>query len=169
MEDASERTSNDLNEGPALRPAVAVRLLDGDRSSYRVTALVDSGSERTLAGAGVARSLAIDLEGCRETTLLIAGGSHRARFTTVRLQLFPDLTDQASPALVEWEAEVGFFENWTPPSWAVILGQRGFFDKFTVTMHRDVPAMAVDAYEVFDERYGTLYETRDDPQPRYQY
>ncbi|MBW3663200.1 MAG: hypothetical protein KY469_08890 [Actinobacteria bacterium] len=56
------------------------------------------------------------------------------------------------PPLTEWSAEVGFFTQWEPP-WGVVLGQQGFFDRFTVTMSRLALALALEDRDVFDARF----------------
>ena len=145
---------------------IAVRLMDRHRAP-RVAALVDSGSERTYAAPALARSIGVDLAGATEVTVRIGGGPQRVRFATVQLALFRDLLDDDDrEPLAEWEATVGFFNKWEPP-WSVVLGQRGFFDRFTVTMHRAVPALVVDRYEAFDEQFGRQIDEADNRQPRF--
>jgi hypothetical protein len=53
---------------------------------------------------------------------------------------------------VEWRADVGFIAAWEPP-WGLLLGQRSFFDRFTVTMSRYAQAFAVETIGTFDERF----------------
>lgn len=40
------------------------------------------------------------------------------------------------------------------PLFSVILDRVGFFDRFTVTIHRGAAALAVEVWEAFDERFG---------------
>jgi hypothetical protein len=54
---------------------------------------------------------------------------------------------------IEWEAEVGFPHYWGA-SWPVLLGQHGFFDRFTVSMHRSAALTVVEEWQAFDERFG---------------
>lgn len=56
---------------------------------------------------------------------------------------------------VQWEAQIGFFDKWPSPSWGAVLGQFGFFDRFTVTMSRQATMLAVQDWDEFDERFGT--------------
>lgn len=37
---------------------------------------------------------------------------------------------------------------------ALLLGQRGFFDQFTVTLSRFAQAFAIEPIETFDDRFG---------------
>jgi hypothetical protein len=62
---------------------------------------------------------------------------------------------------LEWQAPVGFFTQWEPP-WGLLLGQVGFFDRFTVTMSRLSQALALEAAEEFDHRFGVHME-REQP------
>jgi hypothetical protein len=54
---------------------------------------------------------------------------------------------------VEWQAEVGFLQQWRP-TWPMLVGQVGFFDQFTVTMSRFALQTAVEPAGAFDARYG---------------
>jgi len=165
VEDPADELSKALGRGAPLRPVVPVRLADVTPAP-RVAALVDSGSERTLASPVLARAIGVDLTDCPEGTIQIGGGPRLARFATVTIELYADLLDDESPSLDTWEAEVGFFDKWSP-AWAVVLGGVGFFDRYTVTMHRAASALVVEPWSAFDERFGTLFETVDDRQPRF--
>ena len=166
VEEPATETAELLGEPPALRPVVAVRLTD-HHPAPRVAALVDSGSERTYAAPALGRSIGVDLRDATEVSVRIGGGQQRVRFATVQLALFRDLLDDDDPTpLAEWEATVGFFNKWEPP-WSIVLGQRGFFDHFTVTMQRAVPALVVDSYDAFDEQFGVLIDEADNRQPRF--
>jgi hypothetical protein len=50
-----------------------------------------------------------------------------------------------------------FFTQWEPP-WGLLLGQIGFFDRFTVTMNRISQASALEAVDEFDRRFGVQIE-----------
>jgi hypothetical protein len=97
---------------------------------------------------------------------VVNGGGSTLRFVNVALQLYRDvLTDDEHP-LVEWEADVGFLRTWEP-TWAVLLGRDGFFDRFTVTMHGGIPAMVLERWGTFDERFGVQIEDAERRQPRF--
>lgn len=139
---------------PAIRPAVAVSVVAADgEESPKFLALVDSGSERTLAGPGLGRlaNLAY-VQPQRELTLHIGGAPRKTVFGEVTLRLYEHVRSVDEPPLAEWTAEVGFFKRWEPP-WGVVLGQRGFFDRFTVTMSRFAMALALEDRDAFDARY----------------
>jgi hypothetical protein len=113
-------------------------------------ALVDSGAERVLAAPGVARQIGVTPDGDHSTPLKIGGETRLVQPADVTLRLAPE---PGMPG-VEWQAEVGFFSEWTSAPWQVILGQVGFFDQFTVTFGRQALQLAIEEVEAFDQRYG---------------
>ena len=116
-----------------FRPVVPVPLSDGQPST--LGALVDSGSEHTLAAGWLAEDLGVDLDQSHDRLLLgIGGRSVEAVFADVELRLY---RDHASDEYVAWRTEVGFLMPWDA-EFFVILGQIGFYDQFTVTMNRRV-------------------------------
>jgi hypothetical protein len=128
--------------------------------------LIDSGSERTLASPTIARSIGVDLRDAPEGTVGVGGKTRTVRFATVNIEIYADLLNEDTRALDSWEAEVGFISSWEPP-WAIVLGGIGFFDRFTVTLHRAAAALVVENQGRFDDRFGPLYETVDNRQPRF--
>lgn len=125
----------------------------GPEDDLTAAALVDSGSENVLAAPGVARAVGVTPDPATEIELGIGGRGRRVRFADVTLRLNPPTGVEGPP--VEWAAEVGFFAEWEPP-WSVVLGQKGFFDQFTVTIHRAARAVAIEPLDAFDQRFGTL-------------
>lgn len=133
-----------------LRPLVQCRL-SAREANERTWALIDSGSEYTLAMRWVAQVVGVEPDKDREIVLGIGGENVRVRFADITLHLGP--MSHSEGDWVEWQAEVGFVERWRA-SWPVLLGQRGFFDQFTVTMNRSAQALAITALNEFDQRYG---------------
>jgi hypothetical protein len=134
-----------------LRPIVSIRLRGEDVSAAAV-ALVDSGSEHILAAPWLVSDAKVELARPKfETELGIGGGTPLLKFVdlAVRLQ-HPDGDDDH---YAEWTAEVGFSEKWTAP-WPILLGQVGFFDAFTVSMHRSAALTVIEEWGRFDERFG---------------
>jgi hypothetical protein len=129
-------------------------------------ALMDSGSERCFASPALARSLRLDLRDVPSAVIGLGGGARRVQFVTVTLQLFESMLNNEDSPISEWQADVAFLSNWDPP-WAVLLGRDGFFDQFTVTMHGGVPAVMLEPWETFDERFGLQIEEADNSQPRF--
>jgi hypothetical protein len=96
----------------------------------------------------------------RDVVLGIGGTCVKTRFVDLRVRLLaPGGTDED---FIEWEAEAGFLDFWRP-TFPMLMGQDGFFDKFTVTMSNFALLTAVELPEVFDERFGVPPA----PQPSY--
>jgi hypothetical protein len=112
---------------------------------------VDSGAERVLAAPGVARQIGVTPDRDDATPLKIGGETRLVHPADVTLRLAPE------PGLPgwEWQAEVGFFSEWTSAPWQVLLGQVGFFDQFTVIFSRSTLQLAIEHTEGFDKRYST--------------
>lgn len=141
-----------------LRPIVSARLRGNDMSTP-VLALVDSGSEHILAAPWLASDTAVDLTKPKYVTeIAVAGGTPEITFVDLHVRLqHPDGDDEH---YLEWEAEVGFPNYWRAP-WPMLLGQHGFFDTFTVSMHRSAALTVIEPWERFDERFGIEYSEAD--------
>ena len=121
-----------------FRPVVPVRLSPVQPSA--LVALVDSGSEHTLAARWLADDLDIDLSRSQDRLRLgIGGRSVEATFVQVELRLY---RDHGSDDHITWYTDVGFIEPWDAEFY-LILGQIGFYDQFTVTMNRRLLSVVV--------------------------
>lgn len=146
-----------------LRPLVQVAV-EGPRDSTRVWALVDSGCEHVLVAPWIARLTGIATDPDRWIPLGIAGSTVRVEFGHTLLKLPPPEDIAGQPA--EWECEVGVVKEWRA-TWGIVLGQVGFFDRFTVTMHRSAQATAIEGHGTFDARFGIVYQDQPDQLPRF--
>lgn len=147
-----------------LRPIVSTRLVGADISTP-VLALVDSGSEHILAAPWLASDVAADLTQPRFVrTIWIAGGNPEVKFVDLRIRLQSPSGDDDD--FIEWEAEVGFVDHWRAP-WPLLLGQYGFFNQFTVSMHRSAGLTIVEDWTTFDERFGVEPNQADDRRRRF--
>jgi len=140
----------------------------GPDVSTPVAALVDSGSEHVLAAPWLANDVAVDLTNPKfVSTIWIAGGNPEVKFVDLSIRLqHPNGDDDC---YVEWEAEVGFVDNWRAP-WPALLGQHGFFDRFTVSMHRSAALTIIEDWGAFDSRFGVQPGEADEHRaaPRFQ-
>lgn len=134
-----------------LRPIVSVQLVGADLS-VPVKAFVDSGSEHVLAARWLPSDAKADLRHAQHARRLGIGGDNpEVSFIDMRIRLLhPDGDDDQ---FIEWEAEVGFPEQWRAP-WPMLLGQHGFFDQFTVTMHCSAALTVIEEWGAFDDRFG---------------
>jgi hypothetical protein len=169
------RTGNSfLRDRPLLRPSVWVRLAKYEARTQVHRALVDSGADHILAPEWLALQIGVDPDESRETKIRIGGQARMVRFANVTVHLCPPGMDpstsadhEAEDVAIEWEAEVGFFMHWQDPPWLVILGQTGFFDRFTVTMSRLSQCVAIAPRDDFDQRFGIPPHMPDDRPPRF--
>lgn len=144
-----------------LRPLVEARIIGDATSSNRVAALIDSGSDYTLAAPILALEAGIDTRSGIRTRVRVGGAPRDIAVVDATIRLCdPSLKDAeggcAQSNAFEWEAEVGFFEKWDDPPFSLILGQIGFYDRFTVVMSRFAQGLALEPLEEFDRRYGPL-------------
>lgn len=133
-----------------LRPMVPIRL-SGLAISDR--GLIDSGSDHTLIAPYIARALGCGTAEPGEGFLLAVGGQRQwVTPVAANLELMPP---DGGGVGVRWDCEAFVLSEW-PASFGVLLGGRGFIDRFTVTMHRGVQAFAVDEYDSPERRFGTM-------------
>lgn len=132
-----------------LRPIVSVRV---GASDLVQRGLVDTGSDHILIAPFLGRELGLRPVDADDGFVIGVGGGHqRVRPETVQLELLPP---NGEPPGICWEAPVHVVSQWQP-DFAVLLGARGFMDRFTVTFHRGVQAFAVDQ----DDRFERVYES----------
>lgn len=143
-------------DGPRLerivhRPIVPVALV-GTEATDGQYACVDSGCAHILAAPWLAHSAGVEPNSSNRVIDLGIGGTVvKTRFVDMRVRLLaPDGDDDH---FVEYETEVGFFDNWKP-TFTILLGQVGFLDQFTVTMSQFAKLTAVEPVETFDDRFG---------------
>lgn len=147
-----------VEDGPRLdqvvhRPIVSTALVGPTGEvSDGLYALVDSGCSHVLAAPWVAHAAGVDPKKSDRTLQLGIGGSAvSVRFVDLRVRLLaPGGTDEQ---FIEWETEVGFFDQWKP-TFQMILGQRGFIDQFTVSMSQFSLVTAIEEREMFDRGFG---------------
>jgi hypothetical protein len=146
-----------------LRPIVSARLVGGDLSSP-VKALVDSGCEHVLAAPWMASDANVSLDSPKYSINLgIGGDSPLVRFVDVGIRLLHPEGDDDQ--FIEWEAEVSFPDMWRA-AWPMLLGQHGFFDRFTVSMHRSAALTVIEEWDQFDKRFGIETKESDLHTPR---
>lgn len=135
-----------------LRPTVSAALVAADLGGPTVT-LVDSGCEHVLVAPWVAQDAAVDLQHPKfEDELGIGGGWVKVSYFDLAIRLFyPGGSDDQ---YLQWETEIGVLNGkWSAP-WGILLGQYGFLDHFTVSMHRSAALTVVEDWSEFDRRFG---------------
>ena len=132
-----------------LRPLVEVRVI-GPVDDERAFALVDSGTEYTLIQRWIAQAIGIDGDHDQEIPLGIAGETLRVSPADVDFSFGPSTVGENQWA--RWSTTVGVVDHWKA-QWPIVLGQRGFFDAFTVTMSRHAQMLAINERDRFDEQF----------------
>ncbi len=141
-----------------MRPIVPITLVGNDDLTVSAYALVDSGCEHVLVSQGLARSVALESKGSqREIRLGIGGKTVRVSFLDATLRLHPDGGED--DVYEEWHTEVGLIREWRP-TFQAILGQVGFFDKFTVMMSRHARELSIDDVGAYDRHHPPRYLRR---------
>lgn len=135
-----------------LRPVSPASLAGEKLATAPRVGLVDTGAENVLAADWLADLAGLDLQANADVALIgIGGQTAEVRFVEVELRLHgPDAGGQ----VVSWRCDVGFVPGWRAP-FALVLGQAGFLDRFTVTFHRGAAMLAIEEWEAFDSRFGT--------------
>ena len=119
---------------PILRPSVVISPGTADTPHVGV---VDSGSPITVADPAFVASAGIDIANDRPLMEIPLGMG--ASFDTIRMYQItmalvpPDDDGPARPDAISWNALVGARKPWRH-SFAVLLGQRGWFDFFPTTI-----------------------------------
>lgn len=92
------------------------------KPSVRISAMLDTGSSFCLFRADIGRSIGLDIPTGTKQPIsgVVPGAQTHAFFHRVQLYVESNWV---------YEINAGFVENFT---WGILLGRRGFFDKFDV-------------------------------------
>ena len=92
------------------------------KPSVRISAMLDTGSSFCLFRADIGRSIGLDIASGIKQAIhgVVPGAQTHAYFHRVQLYVESNWIHEIS---------AGFVENFT---WGVLLGRRGFFDKFDI-------------------------------------
>jgi hypothetical protein len=115
-----------------------------------VRALVDTGSPFCIFGRAVAEALEIDTGLGRgdDRDIHILGGVHQARVAMVTFDLAPF-------AGMSWEAEASFLYAELEQSFAGVLGQEGFLDRWIASFNYYDSYFVIEEHDSFVERLGS--------------
>lgn len=142
----------DFGEGQGRSPLPVLRAVVGvatPGASSRFSAIIDTGGPITVVAPEVLRSGG-NPAGREETMLLRLGGSTSAVVLyDLTLEVRPPTSVQVSP--ISWRGVVAVLDPWPHQGTAVILGQAGFLEAFTVTFGPD--GFALEQAAVFRHRF----------------
>lgn len=105
--------------------------------------VLDSGSPVSVANADLFRWLGIDIDQAEpvyEMPLSVGGGFESTPVFDVELRLRAPADGQVEP--VRWRLQLGARRRWRLP-FAVLLGQRGWFDRFPTRIDRTTSTIEI--------------------------
>ena len=127
---------------PILRPVVPL-VVASDVPA--VLGVIDSGSPVSVGSADLFGWLGVDLDATEplyEIPLSVGGRFDRTPVFRVELGLRPP-DDQSDQPAIEWTLELGARRGWRLP-FAVLLGQRGWFDRFPTRLDATTSTVDID-------------------------
>ena len=148
-----------VDGSPILRPVVPL-IVGADLPA--VLGVLDSGSPISVASADLFAFLGVDIEAddpLYEIPLSVGGGFERTPVFRVRLRLSSP-GDHAHG--VSWSLDLGARSRWRLP-FAVLLGQRGWFDSFPSTSAKQ---LQVSELAVAEGRFGQFSTASSPPKNR---
>lgn len=139
LADAWHYAYTDFGEGrghspqPVLRAVVAVAT---PGSATRFSAIIDTGGPITVVATEVLAAGGDPVERSDTMILRLGGTNSEVSLFDLTLEVRPPAgVDGAAP--VPWRGVVAVLDPWPHQGTAVILGQSGFLDTFTVTLGPD--------------------------------
>ncbi|MEM8747372.1 MAG: hypothetical protein AAGF91_11770 [Actinomycetota bacterium] len=153
MAEAWKYAYTDFGEGrgrspqPVLRAVVSVAT---PGSSARFAAIIDTGGPITVVAADVLATGGSPVERDETMLLRLGGATNDVALHDLTLEVRPP-SDVVGAAPVPWRGIVAVLDPWPHRGTAVILGQSGFLDTFTVTLGPD--GFALEPASVFGDRF----------------
>lgn len=153
MADAWHYTYTDFGEGrgrspqPVLRAVVAVAT---PGSSTRFSAIIDTGGPITVVAKELLAAGGDPIERGDAMVLRLGARTREVALFDLTLEVRPPV-GSTSTTPVPWRGIVAVLEPWSHQGTAVILGQSGFLDTFTVTLGPD--GFVLEPASAFRERF----------------
>ena len=153
MADAWQYGYTDFGEGhdrspqPVLRAVVSVA---APGAPSRFAAIIDTGGPITVVAAEVLGSGGDPVKRNQTMMLRLGGSTTEVALYDLTLEVRPPF-DSVAAAPMRWRGIVAVLEPWPHHGTAVILGQSGFLDNFTVTFGPD--GFALEPASVFKRRF----------------
>jgi hypothetical protein len=135
---------------PVLRAVVPV---GSPRLGVTFAAIIDTGGPITVVSPAFIAAVGDEAQDTGEWTVLrLAGRRYEAPLLSLTLAVHPSRAVPEGPRL--WESTVGVLDPWPHEGTALILGQHGFLDRFTVTFGPE--GFAVEPGATYVDRFGPL-------------
>ena len=158
LADAWQYGYTDFGEGHGRSPQPVLRAVIGiaaPGAPSRFAAIIDTGGPITVVAAEVLGAGGDPVDRAETMMLRLGGSTNEVPLYDLTLEVRPpvDLVD-ATP--VHWRGIVAVLEPWPHHGTAVILGQSGFLETFTVTFGPD--GFALEPASVFRRRFPPANE-----------
>jgi hypothetical protein len=135
---------------PVLRAVVRVGTPEANSS---FAAIIDTGGPLTVVARGVLLSGGDPVDTGKTMLLRLAGTSNEVPLYDLTLEIRPPHgVDSVDP--IQWRSVVAVLSPWPHQGTAIILGQSGFIENFTVTFGPS--GFAIEPAAAFSERYERL-------------
>ena len=139
LADAWHYNYTDFGEGHGRSPQPVLRAVVGiatPGAPSRFAAIIDTGGPITVVASEVLRSGGDPVERNESMLLRLGGSTNDVALYNLTLEVRPPAgAPGASP--ISWRSIVAVLDPWPHHGTAVILGQTGFLDTFTVTFGPD--------------------------------
>jgi hypothetical protein len=137
-------------ERPVLRAVVQVGT---PRATSSFAAIIDTGGPLTVVARGVLLSGGDPVDTGKTMLLRLAGTSNEVPLYELTLDIRPPHgINGVDP--IQWRSVVAVLSPWPHQGTAIILGQSGFIENFTVTFGPS--GFAIESGEAFSHRYRQL-------------
>ncbi len=153
MADAWLYPYTDFGEGRDFLPSPVLRAVVPVSAAGRgptVAAIIDTGGPITVASVAYLEICGGRAVQVGSTVIRLAGRRYDALLYELSMALHHDHDPGVDP--VVWTSTVAVLDPWPHEGTAVILGQAGFLDRFTVTFGPN--GFAIEAGGMFAERFG---------------
>jgi hypothetical protein len=140
------------------RPMVEVSRLAGGPTFL---ALVDTGAPSTICSMAFFEELSDELDGT--PTMVAIGGKE---LPGIRSDLTVVVVSPSGGEGVQWTTEATVCTEWPNQwPWQMVLGQKGFFDFFTITFGSFGQEFALEPDLRFEERFGVGFSSGSERTP----
>lgn len=153
----------DFGEGRGKLPRPILRAVIGvgtSSNSPTFSAIVDTGGPVTVVAQDVIQSGGDPVDTGTSMFLRLAGRASEVPLYELTLEARPPAELSAEPA-IRWRSLVAVLTPWPHQGTAVMLGQVGFLDNFTVTFGPG--GFVLEPADVFKRRYPTLTARDSEP------
>lgn len=153
MADAWQYSYTDFGEGRGRSPQPVLRAVVGvaaPAAPNRFAAIIDTGGPITVVAAEVLHFGGDPIQRNEKMLLRLGGSTSEVPLYDLTLEVRPP-AHAVDATAISWRGVVAVLDPWPHHGTAVILGQSGFLDAFTVTLGPD--GFVLEPASVFRQRF----------------